>query len=68
MAMYDVTRQRLVTERFRVTADNDEEAEQIVQDAEIYPITDECECVEVSTLHSEIEIVESGITIRRFVK
>jgi len=60
MATYEVTRTRLVTERFRVTAFSDDEAERIVQDAEIYPITDECECVEVSTEHSEIEIVEVG--------
>lgn len=60
MAYYEVTRTRLVTEQFRVRADSDEEAATIVDDAAVYPITDECECIDVSTVHSEIDIQEVG--------
>lgn len=59
MWVYNITRTRLVTERFRVIADTEEEALQTLADEMDLPqVTEYCELLEQSTASSELEFGE----------
>jgi len=54
--LFNITRTRLVTERFRVTAEDEQEALDILADEMFLPQqTGNCECMDESTEHSELE-------------
>ena len=59
MKIFSMDRTRLVTERFRVIADSEEDALTILSDEMDLPqVTDNCEITDCSTLSSEIAFGE----------
>jgi len=57
MKLYRITRTRLVTERFKVYDETEDGALEVLADEmDIPSVTVNCECLEVSTHDSQVEI------------